>query len=180
MHQTTGCPASRVDTRRRSCPRDARRRSSVIQYADASVIVALIARQGASALVDPLLSQNNGQIVLSDFALAESSCALARLGRVDRWSSDLQKAAFDELDAWVESMSESCQITPEDVALATTFVRLPGVTLRAPDAIHIATAHRLGATLLTLDQGMARAAAEIGVPYFNPAEAEAPGEQRPE
>lgn len=114
--------------------------------------------------------------MVSDFALAECSSALARLGRVDRWSDDLQHTAFEELDAWVDSMSERFQIAPEDVALATTFVRLPGVTLRAPDAIHIAAAQRLGATLLTLDHGMARAAAEIGVPCINPAEANAPGD----
>ena len=73
-------------------------------------------------------------------------------------------------------MGERAQIAPEDVALATTFIRLPGVSLRAPDAIHIAAGHRLGATLLTLDHGMARAAAEIGVPCINPAEADAPGD----
>lgn len=148
----------------------------MIQYADASVIVALIARQGASALVDPLLRNNGSQIMVSDFALAECSSALARLGRVDRWSEDLQRTSFDELDTWVDSMSERFQIAPEDVALATTFVRLPGIALRVPDAIHITAAHRLGATLLTLDRGMARAADLLGVPCINPAEAGAPGD----
>lgn len=148
----------------------------MILYADASVIVALIARQGASRLVDPLLRHSDGQILVSDFALAECSSALARLGRVDRWSDALQLTAFEELDTWIDSMGERAQIAPEDVALATTFIRLPGVSLRAPDAIHIAAGHRLGATLLTLDHGMARAAAEIGVPCINPAEADAPGD----
>ena len=62
--------------------------------------------------------------------------------------------------------------------MATAFIRRPGVNLRAPDAIHIAAAQRLGATLLTLDNGMARAADALGVPYLNPAEAEAPGKPK--
>lgn len=73
-------------------------------------------------------------------------------------------------------VGETTTVTSADIADASAFVRLPGVSLRAPDVIHIAAGHRLGATLLTLDHGMARAAAEIGVPCINPAEADAPGD----
>ena len=38
-----------------------------------------------------------------------------------------------------------------------------------PDAIHIAAAHRLDATIVTLDRGMARAATALGVACINPA-----------
>ncbi len=62
------------------------------------------------------------------------------------------------------------EITSTDIADATAFVRLPGVALRAPDAIHIAAAQRVGATILTLDRGMARAADLLGVPCINPAD----------
>lgn len=62
--------------------------------------------------------------------------------------------------------------------MATAFVRRPDITLRAPDAIHIAAASRLGATLLTLDHGMARAAAALGVDHLNPADADASGEPK--
>jgi predicted nucleic acid-binding protein len=82
------------------------------------------------------------------------------------------------LDRWALGVGEPMPIASPDVEQATQFVRRPELALRAPDAIHIAAAHRLGATLLTLDKGMARAAAALGVPYLNPAEAEAPGEPK--
>jgi predicted nucleic acid-binding protein len=68
---------------------------------------------------------------------------------------------------------EWVEIASTDIADAITFLRLPGLVLRAPDAIHIAAARRLGATLLTLDDGMARAAAVLDVPCINPAETSA-------
>lgn len=69
-------------------------------------------------------------------------------------------------------------IVSQDIEHATKFVRRRDLALRTPDAIHIAAAHRLGATLLTLDNGMARAAAALGVPYLNPAEDHALGEPK--
>ena len=137
----------------------------MILYLDASIVVALMARQSASALVDPLVNEGDHGLVFSDFAIAETSAALARLGRVDRWSDAIHHSV------WVDLMAKIVVTLPEDITLATDFVRQPDVTLRAPDAIHIAAAHRLGATLLTLDKGMARAAAGLSVPYYNPAEA---------
>lgn len=146
----------------------------MIQYLDASLIVALIARQAASALVDPIL-RNGNDMAMSDFAMAECSSALAKLARIDRWTDATTRAAFSELDAWAELMTKRVEITPSDVATATGFIRQDGLVLRAPDAIHLAAAHRLGATLLTLDRGMAKAAVALGVRYMNPAEAEAHG-----
>ncbi len=147
-------------------------------YLDASIVVALIASQDVSTPVHSLLDESQDDFILSDFAMAECSAALARLGRVDRWSSDLHQSVFAELDGWVDTMAEAVLVLPEDIGLATDFVRQPTVALRAPDAIHIAAAHRLGATLVTLDRGMARAAAALGVLNLNPAEADAPGEPK--
>lgn len=147
-------------------------------YLDASIVVALIARQGDSSQVQAVLDESEESFVLSDFVIAECSAALARLGRVDRWSGDLYQTVFAELDIWVATAAETLPVLPDDIALATDFVRQPGIALRAPDAIHIAATHRLGATLMTLDRGMAKAAAALGVPYLNPAEADAPGEPK--
>lgn len=66
--------------------------------------------------------------------------------------------------------AEVVTIATADVIAATNFVRRPDLPLRAPDAIHIAAAHRLDATLVTLDIGMARAARALGVECINPAE----------
>ena len=147
-------------------------------YADASAIVATVSRQPNSRLVDPLVRNPWQVLIVSDFAMAESAAALAKLGRVERWSTAQAAGFFDELDAWATLLTELVEIEPSDLADANMFVRTPRVSLQAPDAIHIAAAHRLGATLLTLDKGMARAAAALGVSYLNPAEAFASGEPK--
>lgn len=147
-------------------------------YIDASAIVATVARQKYRRLVDPLIRDPWQALAVSDFALAESSGALSALARGELWPAEQVAATFEELDAWATLLTERVEIASSDIAEANLLVRRPGIALRAPDAIHIAAAHRLGATLLTLDNGMARAAAVLGVPYLNPAEAEAPGEPK--
>ena len=142
----------------------------MILYVDASAVVALIARQGASEIVGSMLMDENGQVVFSDFAMAESSAALARLGRIERWPRSLADSVFAALDEWAAVMTKAVEIVPDDIKTANDWIRRPGVTLRAPDAAHIAAAHRLDATIVTLDRGMGRAATALGVACINPAE----------
>jgi hypothetical protein len=55
------------------------------------------------------------------------------------------------------------EIATEDVVLAEAMLRRLDLNLRAPDAIHIAIARRLGATLMTFDDKMARSAHALGL-----------------
>ena len=150
----------------------------MIYYVDASVIVALISGEDSRPHVEVALRNAIDRVVVSDFALAESAASLARLGRFEHWSTELTGFVLEELDAWAAVVARRLEIVPEDIRHAEAFVRQPGISLRAPDAIHIAAAHRLGATLLTLDHGMARAAAALGVDHLNPADADAFGEPK--
>jgi uncharacterized protein len=54
--------------------------------------------------------------------------------------------------------------------LANIFVHRFDLMLRAPDALHAAVCQRLGLTLVTLDQPLARAATALGVAVVNPTE----------
>lgn len=150
----------------------------MILYVDASAIVAIVGNEIASDVVEATLDRDGIMAIVSDLAVAESSAALARNGRVRRWSVVETDRFYRDLDVWASDAADAVAIAAADLGLATDFIRRPGIALRAPDAIHIAVAHRLGATLLTLDTGMARAAAALGVPYLNPAEADAPGEPK--
>ena len=60
-------------------------------------------------------------------------------------------------------MTLSAEIHAADVRLADAYVRRFDLGLRTPDALHLAIAHRLDATLLTLDRRLATAARELGV-----------------
>jgi predicted nucleic acid-binding protein len=145
----------------------------VIFYVDASVVVAVVASEESSPAVDAAINATGTILLISDFALAESSAALARSGRIQGWSHPEMDQVFNELDAWSLFMTEPVQIAPEDVASATVLVRNQDLVLRAPDAIHLAAARRLDVTILTLDRGMSRAASLLGVPCINPVDSPA-------
>ena len=150
----------------------------MILYVDASAIVAIVGNEDMSPAVEAALDRDGVIAIVTDLAVEESSAALARNGRLRQWSGAETDRFYRDLDNWASDAAEAVAIRPADVEQATDFVRRDGIILRAPDAIHIAAAHRLGATLLTLDNGMARAAAALGVPYLNTAEGLAPGEPK--
>jgi uncharacterized protein len=60
-------------------------------------------------------------------------------------------------------MTSPAEVHAVDVRLAGIYVRRFDLGLRAPDAVHIAIARRLDATLVTLDRRLAAAARELGV-----------------
>lgn len=150
----------------------------MILYVDASAIVSVVGNEATSLAVEGALNSEDVVAVVSDLAIAESSAALARNSRVRRWSGVETERFYRDLDTWASEAAEMVTIGPVDVQLATDFVRRDGIALRAPDAIHIAAAHRLGANILTLDSGMAHAAAALGVSCINPAGAEATGDPK--
>jgi uncharacterized protein len=147
-------------------------------YLDASALVAIIALEPTYAAVRAAVGADPTVPVVTDFARAEASAALMRLMRIQTLSGVHASEALERLDVWALKVAVLDKINSDDMEAAIRFVRFPELSLRAPDAIHIAAAHRLGATLLTLDRGMARAAAALGVSYLNPAEADTPGEQK--
>lgn len=55
------------------------------------------------------------------------------------------------------------RVSSSDIDAARDLVRHIELKLRAPDAIHLATAQRLGATLATFDVTLASAARALGV-----------------
>lgn len=142
-------------------------------YLDASVLVALMVKEDGALAVADLLDADERPLTTSDFARAETSAALARLVRMAILSTDQLKEALARLDDWTSAATRHEPLSPGDVAAANRLVRQPELALRAPDAIHIAAARRLDATLLTLDNGMTRAARALRLPCINPAETSA-------
>lgn len=147
-------------------------------YLDASVIVAIVANEPTRSNVEAALAQQDSVPVVSDLCHSEASAAIMRLHRIGRIDQEALHQMLFRLDDWALVTGDRRTITSTDVDAATTLVRRHDLALRAPDAIHIAAAHRLGTTLLTLDKAMARAAAALGVPCIHPVEAEAPGDPK--
>ena len=97
----------------------------------------------------------------SDLAEAEFAAAVARKRRTGAVGHD--EAAFLAFGVLAKTQMTRVRIAPEDLAQATAWIRRLDLNLRAPDAIHIAAAQRLGAALVTFDAGTAAASRSLGV-----------------
>ena len=132
-------------------------------YLDASILVALISEDALAEQADALLRSTPDPTIVSDFAVAEMVSALSRKIRSGDLSRDEARSALAMFDAEVASAAVLVDIAPSDVQAATAFLRRFDLSLRAPDAIHIATASRFGAALATFDRRLAADAGRLGL-----------------
>jgi predicted nucleic acid-binding protein len=132
-------------------------------YLDASVLMAVLAEEPASAAVRRFLRSHREDRLISDFAAAEVASAIARLLRMRLQTVEEGSVRLADFDAWRAAASSAADMHAADARLAYAYVRRFDLALRAPDALHLAIAGRLDATLVTLDQRLATAARELGI-----------------
>jgi predicted nucleic acid-binding protein len=70
---------------------------------------------------------------------------------------------FKKFDQWRTQDIRVIPLETSDILLAETYLRRLNLTLRAPDAMHLAIAGRAGATLLTFDTKMNASALVLGL-----------------
>lgn len=132
-------------------------------YLDSSVVLPTLVGEPASPSVDAFMSTVEQELLVSDFAAAEVASALSRLVRTGRIQASDGAACLADFDVWRAAMTILAEIHAADLRLAGVYVRRFDLALRAPDALHLAIAHRLDVALVTLDRRMAAAARELGV-----------------
>lgn len=126
-------------------------------YLDTSALVKLLVREPESgALRDYLRSQQNAVRAVSSLARTELRRAAAR--------------SSSSLTAGVDKLLGRLTLLRVDDALMDTAGRLPPASLRSLDALHLASALRIPSltALVTYDERMAQAAAELGMPVAAP------------
>ncbi len=134
-------------------------------YLDASVIVASVLDETNSASAVELIDRYIDTVITSDLAMAEVSrrspagCAWVNSPKTSPGgcSASRHRRVPDRRHA---------PITPTDIRDADRLIRRLDLKLRAPDAIHLAVAARLEATLLTFDAGLADAARVLNRPVL--------------
>jgi predicted nucleic acid-binding protein len=136
-------------------------------YFDASVLVTLFVIDPSSAGAESFLSAHPEIVIVSDFGVAEFSSAVARRVRTRDLTPEDGQRAFSNFDTWV-ARSAYQEITTADIDAANRVLRRLDVNLRTPDAIHIAIAQRLEATLVTFDRSMAASAHALGIAVATP------------
>ncbi|MBM5810759.1 MAG: type II toxin-antitoxin system VapC family toxin [Gammaproteobacteria bacterium] len=125
-------------------------------YPDASVLVALFVAESRSH--DAQAALRGHVLVVSEFAVAGFSSAVARRARLGEITTAQASTVCATFDAWIARAVRHENIVAADLVAAIALVRGFEPGLRTPDAVNIAIAQRCGAGLMTLDAKMARSA----------------------
>jgi uncharacterized protein len=131
-------------------------------YLDASVLVPLFINDPFTFRAKAFLHSEAWMLIISDLAAAEFASAIARLVRMRNLADADARLVFSHFDTWTGRATRRVEISPADISAAEGLLRRLDLSLRAPDAINIAIAQRLGATIATFDDKMAACARALG------------------
>ncbi|HEY4114778.1 MAG TPA: type II toxin-antitoxin system VapC family toxin [Rhizomicrobium sp.] len=135
-------------------------------YLDNSVVVPFFLPDAFNARAEAFLLSGPAGLVLSDFVRTEFASVVGLRVRTKEIGRSEARAAFSNFDVWSKKRITAVQIDPIDIEVAEGWLRRLDLTLRAPDAINLAVAKRLGATLATFDNKMASCATTLGLPLI--------------
>ena len=136
---------------------------AVSVYLDVNVIVPLFAIDPLNERAEKALRGLHDDLIVSNFSAAEFSAVIARRVRTRDLRAGEARAAFSNFDTWCARHTQLVEIDSSDIAGATGLMRRLDLSLRTPDALHIAMVQRAGCKLLTFDRTMATAARTLGV-----------------
>lgn len=132
-------------------------------YLDASFLIPTLVEERHSPVVNAYLNAVEDELLVSEFAAAEVASALSRLARMRLLAEADAAARLADFESWRAAASSPVDVQPADARLAYAYVRRFDLMLRTPDALHIAIAARLDASIITFDRRMERAARELGI-----------------
>jgi predicted nucleic acid-binding protein len=137
-------------------------------YLDASVLLPRLIEEPDSDAVAAWLLAERRELLVSDFAVAEVASGISRLVRMRLLAAEEAIARLDEFEIWRAATTSPIDLHAADARLAYLLVRRFELMLRTADAVHLAMARRLDATLVTLDRRLQRAAADLDIAIETP------------
>lgn len=134
-------------------------------YLDTSFLVPLYMLEAASEKVEAFLrAEPSGSLTVSRWARVEFASTLARNIRMKLQAEEHAQVLMQRFDEDTQAAFSTYTPVAADFILATTsLLKTPVLGLRGADALHLAAARNLGATLYTLDRTLLRAAEALGV-----------------
>ena len=133
-------------------------------YLDTSFLAALFIEADAfNAQATIFFADVNDAMVVSDFAATEFASVIARVTRMNVLKKTEARAIFDGFDTWRARFTDEEDAVSSDIQVAAVIIRRLDLNLRAPDAINLAIALRLDASLVTFDRRMTRNARTLGL-----------------
>lgn len=100
---------------------------------------------------------------MASLAIVEFTAVIGRRIRVGLMTEADAVNTLRAAGQWRARFATHVEIDPADLRQAGSLLHRFELKLRTQDAIHIATAQRVAATLATFDEGMAIAARALGV-----------------
>ena len=135
-------------------------------YLDTSVLGAIFFREaGAAELVAHLESQRKQKLMISAWTLTEMASAGGIKVRTGAINEEARQQALSNFQRFSSRRFSLVEIEPADFRTAAVYIDSP-TSLRAGDALHLAVAHRLGASLASLDRRMCAATTCLGLSLF--------------
>ena len=132
-------------------------------YLDTSACVALLTPESDTARVDAWRQKYEGPIATSAWVHTEVCSALSI--KVRTGSLTVEERSVVTV-AWL-ALRQGCHqlaVAEDSFSIAAEMAERHDLNLRAGDALHLAVVAANGCVLVTLDERMARAAEELGVP----------------
>jgi len=135
-----------------------------MQYLDTSLLVAALTPESRTQEVQQWLGQQQPEeLAISDWVIAEFSAALAAKLRAGRVDASERAAALSEFAQLCASSFAILPISRTHFQMAARFADRHTLSLRAPDALHVALCLDHGAVLCTLDRNLSEACIPLGV-----------------
>ena len=137
-------------------------------YLDTAIFLSTHFAETTSQAISTWLKKHPEPLATSPWALAECASACGIRVRRGDISADLASTVLTSIR---QLITESCHVLPvqqEDYLQATHWLADFQLGLRAGDALHLAVVQRHGATLVSYDAVLLRAAKTLGVAAVNP------------
>lgn len=132
------------------------------------MLVSLIVPDSHTGRAQSFVASCGQPVAVSDFGMVEVASGLGVQVRMRRLTANDARQAMADLRTWVVRNAEDVQLQSADMAFAHAAIVRFDLNLRAPDALQIAAAYRVGATLATFDRKQAAGAAALGVVAVEP------------
>ncbi len=137
--------------------------SALPLYLDTNILVSFFVQDDLNERAIQFLNGADAELLVSDFAKLEFASAVAQRCRMKLLDHPAAQAAFAAFDSWTARVAARIETIPADLIAAEAAIRRLDTPLRTGDALHIAIADRIGATIATFDRKMADAAQALGV-----------------
>jgi len=129
----------------------------VRRYLDTSVLVSILVDEARSQLAREWWKRASGENVIRAFAALEIAAVVSRRVRTGATSEDEAREVLRDFDLLREACASHVH-RRADFDLAEGLTRDFPTKLAAPDALHLASAINLDATLVTFDERLTEAA----------------------